>query len=69
MKIHVNQSVNKKLGVKYWEQLERNITSGPKTNANKTETFSLFGKIVKKLIITGISIVSCIITQWETILW
>ena len=34
-----------------------------KKNAQKTETFLLFGKIVKKLIITGISIISSIITQ------
>ena len=32
-------------------------------NAYKTETFLLSGKIVKKLIITGISIINSIITQ------
>ena len=34
-----------------------------KKNAHKTETFLLFGKIVKKLTITGISIINSIITQ------
>ena len=38
-------------------------------NAHKTETFLLLAKIVRKLIITGISIIYSIITQWETILW
>ena len=45
------------------------LPGGPKKNAYKTKTFLLFGKIVKKLIITGISIINSIITQWETILW
>ena len=36
---------------------------------HKTETFLLVGKIVKNLIITGISIMNSIIMRWETILW
>ena len=37
---------------------------GQKTkNAHKTETFLLFGKIVKKLIITGVSNINFIVTQ------
>ena len=39
------------------------LPGGPKKNAYKTKTFLLFGKIVKKLIITGISIINSIITQ------
>ena len=39
------------------------IPGGPKKDAHKTETFLLFEKIVKKLIITGISIVNSIIMQ------
>ena len=34
-----------------------------KENAHKTETFLLFGKICKKFIITGISIIYSIIIQ------
>ena len=34
-----------------------------KKNAHKTETFLLFGKICKKFIITGISIIYSIIIQ------
>ena len=38
-------------------------TGWAKKNAYKTETFLLFGKIGKKLIIAGISIINSIITQ------
>ena len=34
-----------------------------KKNAPKTETFLLFGKIVKQLIITSVGIINSIITQ------
>ena len=36
---------------------------GQRKNAHETETFLLVGKIVKKLVITGISIINFIITQ------
>ena len=39
------------------------ITGWAKENTHKAETFLLFGKIVKKLIITSISIINSIITQ------
>ena len=38
-------------------------TRWTKKSAYKTESFLLFEKLVKKLIITGISIISFIITQ------
>ena len=38
-------------------------TECTKKNAHKTGTFLLFEKIVKKLIITSISIINSIITQ------
>ena len=43
---------------------------GPKkkTKKHKTGSFLLFGKIVKKLIIIGVSI-KFYYKQWETILW
>ena len=37
-------------------------------NTHKTETSLLFEKIVKKFIISDISVIDSIITQWETIL-
>ena len=59
-KIEVTLSVKKLKPVIY--------TGWAKKNAYKTETFLLFGKIGKKLIIAGISIINSIITQRETIL-
>ena len=36
---------------------------GQKKNAHKSETYLLLGKVMKRLIITGISIINSIITQ------
>ena len=65
---------NQTIGDKFINnQVQLFIPGGPKKkqkkNTYKTETFLLFGKIVKKLIITGITIINSIITKWKTILW
>ena len=62
------------LGIGPWiwksnPSVQQKITGWAKKNAHKTETFLLFWKIVKKLIVMGINIINSIITQWETVLW
>ena len=50
-------------------QLAASLYQVGQKNAHKTETLLLFEKIVKTLIITGVSIINFVIMQWETILW